>query len=93
MSYIQIIRFYNNFLNFFFRDKMKSEFLVGSLASTTAQAAVYPLDRIRSVMAVSRKSQYKNMVISLQTIVNKEGIVALYRGFSPGEKNNHLSCF
>jgi len=72
---------------------MKSEFLVGSLASTTAQAAVYPLDRIRSVMAVSRKSQYKNMVISLQTIVNKEGIVALYRGFSPGEKNNHLSCF
>ena len=77
----------------FFRGRMKSEFLVGSLASATGQAAVYPLDRIRSVMAVSRKSQYKNMVIALQTIVNKEGIVALYRGFSPGEKNNHLSCF
>ena len=64
---------------------MKSEFLVGSLASATGQAAVYPLDRIRSVMAVSRKSQYKNMVIALQTIVNKEGIMALYRGFSPGK--------
>jgi len=62
-------------------------FLAGSLAGVTGQALVYPLDRARAVMAVTSKSQnaaqYKSLRTVFVSIVQSEGVLALYRGFTP----------
>ena len=61
----------------------KKHFLAGSLAGATAQALTYPLDRARAVMAVTKVGEYRNIVHVFQTIIEREGLLKLYRGFTP----------
>lgn len=49
----------------------------------TGQALTYPLDRARAVMAVTKVGEYKNIFHVFNTIVEREGLWALYRGFLP----------
>ncbi len=49
----------------------------------TGQAFTYPLDRARAVMAVTKVGEYRNIVHVFQTILEREGLLALYRGFLP----------
>ena len=68
---------------FFFFSTHKKHFLAGSLAGATAQALTYPLDRARAVMAVTKVGEYRNIVHVFQTIIEREGLLKLYRGFTP----------
>jgi len=49
----------------------------------TGQAFTYPLDRARAVMAVTRVGEYRNLLHVFMTIYEREGVLALYRGFTP----------
>ncbi len=49
----------------------------------TGQALTYPLDRARAVMAVTKVGEYRNLLHVFRTIINREGILALYRGYTP----------
>lgn len=57
--------------------------MAGAAAGMTGQASTYPLDRARAVMAITKCSKYQNLALSFGTIVQKEGVSALYRGFLP----------
>lgn len=65
------------------KNNNKRHFLAGSLAGMTGQALTYPLDRARAVMAVTKVGQYRNIGHVFVTILQKEGALALYRGFIP----------
>ena len=86
---------------FFFFSTHKKHFLAGSLAGATAQALTYPLDRARAVMAVTKVGEYRNIVHVFQTIIEREGLLKLYRGFTPtmvgiipyaGTIFSHMKC-
>ena len=49
----------------------------------TGQALTYPLDKARAVMAVTKVGEYRNLFHVFHTIVHREGLRALYRGFLP----------
>ena len=57
--------------------------MAGAAAGTTSQAMTYPLDRARAVMAVTHVGEYRNIFHVFSNILEKEGFLALYRGFSP----------
>eukprot|EP00095_Tigriopus_kingsejongensis_P010577 snap_masked-scaffold1137_size60140-processed-gene-0.10 protein:Tk10577 transcript:snap_masked-scaffold1137_size60140-processed-gene-0.10-mRNA-1 annotation:"solute carrier family 25 member 42" len=44
---------------------------------------IYPLDRARAVMAVTKVGDYSNLVRLFQKIIRDEGVSALYIGFVP----------
>eukprot|EP00096_Caligus_rogercresseyi_P012705 TRINITY_DN5414_c0_g1_i1.p1 TRINITY_DN5414_c0_g1~~TRINITY_DN5414_c0_g1_i1.p1 ORF type:complete len:326 (-),score=52.25 TRINITY_DN5414_c0_g1_i1:390-1367(-) len=58
-------------------------FIAGSCAGVTAQSLTYPLDRARAVMAVTKVGEYKNLADVFRRIISEEGLLALYKGFSP----------
>ena len=57
--------------------------VAGSLAGATGQAMVYPLDRARAVLAVTKAGDYRNLLEVFRRIIKEEGITAIYRGFVP----------
>jgi len=57
--------------------------LAGGLAGVTSQITVYPLEVLRSRLAVSGPSVYQGVVDCFQKTVQKDGFGALYRGIFP----------
>ncbi len=57
--------------------------LSGGLAGITSQIAIYPLEVVRTRLAVSNASQYGGMSDAFLSTLRNEGITALYRGISP----------
>ena len=49
----------------------------------TGQSLTYPLDRARAVMAVTKVGEFRNLYHVFTDIASKEGVGALYVGFSP----------
>ena len=47
------------------------------------QAATYPLDRARAVMAVTPSEKYRSLLRVFMGIRGEEGARALYRGITP----------
>ena len=58
-------------------------FMAGALAGVTAECLTYPLDRARTMMAVTKNGQYKNVFGVFKSIIRNEGYTYLYRGFTP----------
>uniref|UniRef100_A0A7S2T7G4 Uncharacterized protein n=1 Tax=Chloropicon roscoffensis TaxID=1461544 RepID=A0A7S2T7G4_9CHLO len=54
----------------------------GALAGMTASAATHPLDTVRLRLAMPNHS-YRGLIHATATIVNNEGVSALYRGLGP----------
>ena len=64
-------------------DSALLHFLAGALAGITAECVTYPLDRTRTMMAVTKSGQYKNVFCCFKSIIKQEGYLSLYRGFTP----------
>ena len=64
-------------------DSVFRHFMAGALAGVTAECLTYPLDRARTMMAVTKNGQYKNLFCVFKSIIKNEGHMYLYRGFSP----------
>jgi len=57
--------------------------LAGGLAGVTSQITIYPLEVIRSRLAVSGPSVYRGVIDCFQKTVQQDGFKAFYRGINP----------
>jgi len=58
-------------------------FAAGSMAGAAAQTAIYPMEVIKTRLAVMKTGQYKGMLDCGLKIFQREGPKALYRGYLP----------
>ncbi|XP_069769089.1 mitochondrial adenyl nucleotide antiporter SLC25A23-like isoform X2 [Narcine bancroftii] len=58
-------------------------FAAGSLAGVTAQTIVYPLEVLKTRLALGNTGQYKGINNCMKILVRNEGLAALYKGFLP----------
>jgi len=65
------------------REPTWKNFIAGSLAGLTGQSLTYPLDRARAVLAITKPGDYSNLKITFRRLVAEEGLLSLYRGYSP----------
>ena len=55
----------------------------GALAGATAQAIVYPLELVKTRLAVSDKDTYRGIIDCMRKVNREEGPRAFYRGMAP----------
>lgn len=58
-------------------------FAAGSLAGATAQSCIYPMEVIKTRLAVMKSGQYKGLLDCGLKIYKREGAKALFRGYVP----------
>ncbi|XP_032906193.1 calcium-binding mitochondrial carrier protein SCaMC-2-A-like [Amblyraja radiata] len=58
-------------------------FAAGSLAGVTAQTIVYPMEVLKTRLALGYTGQYKGINDCMRIIIKIEGLTALYRGYFP----------
>lgn len=58
-------------------------FIAGSLAGATAQTSIYPMEVMKTRLAVGKTGQYKGMFDCAKQILRKEGVLAFYKGYIP----------
>ena len=79
-------KFYANdfFKNLIIKDKDNVQpherLVAGSLAGVTAQSFIYPLEVVKTRLAISAKGEYTSIANCINTIIKKEGPKALYKG-------------
>jgi len=59
------------------------KFIAGGMAGITTQACIYPLELVRSRLAVSRPDTYKGMKEVIEKTYQSNGIRGFYRGLVP----------
>ncbi|CAI9584452.1 unnamed protein product, partial [Staurois parvus] len=58
-------------------------FVAGSLAGATAQTSIYPMEVMKTRLAVGKTGQYNGMFDCAKKILKKEGVRAFYKGYIP----------
>lgn len=58
-------------------------FLAGSLAGALAQSSIYPLEVLKTRLALGFTGQYDGIVDCLRQMLRSGGLRALYRGYVP----------
>jgi solute carrier family 25 phosphate transporter 23/24/25/41 len=58
-------------------------FLAGSTAGVVAQVSIYPLECVKTRLALALPGTYKGIMHCLNTTFQREGIRSLYRGLGP----------
>ncbi|XP_078524567.1 mitochondrial adenyl nucleotide antiporter SLC25A24 [Lissotriton helveticus] len=58
-------------------------FVAGSLAGATAQTSIYPMEVLKTRLAVGKTGQYTGMFDCGKKILKKEGVKAFYKGYVP----------
>ncbi|XP_063796185.1 mitochondrial adenyl nucleotide antiporter SLC25A24 [Pseudophryne corroboree] len=58
-------------------------FIAGSLAGATAQTSIYPMEVMKTRLAVGKTGQYNGMFDCAKKILKKEGVRAFYKGYLP----------
>ncbi|XP_072500278.1 mitochondrial adenyl nucleotide antiporter SLC25A24 [Notamacropus eugenii] len=58
-------------------------FIAGSMAGTTAQTFIYPMEVIKTRLAVGKTGQYSGMFNCAKKILKYEGVRAFYKGYIP----------
>ncbi|XP_072421575.1 mitochondrial adenyl nucleotide antiporter SLC25A23-like [Chiloscyllium punctatum] len=58
-------------------------FLAGSLAGVTAQTIVYPMEVLKTRLALGHTGEYKGIMDCARILIKNEGISALYVGYIP----------
>ena len=54
--------------------------LAGSMAGVTAQSFIYPLEVVKTRLAIAAKGEYSSIAHCISKIIKKEGPKALYKG-------------
>ncbi|XP_048774292.1 mitochondrial adenyl nucleotide antiporter SLC25A25-like isoform X2 [Ostrea edulis] len=57
--------------------------LAGSLAGATAQTIIYPMEVLKTRLAIRKTGQYKGILDCAMKIHQKEGAAVFYRGYIP----------
>lgn len=57
--------------------------IAGALAGATAQAIIYPLELVKTRLAVSSKDTYHGIIDCIRKVYAQEGSYAFYRGMLP----------
>lgn len=60
-----------------------NRFLAGSLAGATAQTIIYPMEVLKTRLALRQTGQYSGMLDCAKKILQKEGVKAFYKGYIP----------
>ncbi|XP_067827292.1 mitochondrial adenyl nucleotide antiporter SLC25A23-like [Heptranchias perlo] len=55
----------------------------GSLAGVTAQTIIYPMEVLKTRLALGNTGQYKGIGDCMKTLIKKEGFASLYIGYVP----------
>ncbi|XP_030630200.1 calcium-binding mitochondrial carrier protein SCaMC-1-like [Chanos chanos] len=63
--------------------QIHQRFMSGSLAGATAQTAIYPLEVMKTRLALRKTGQYSGMLDCARKILKKEGLKAFYKGYVP----------
>lgn len=58
-------------------------FLAGSVAGGVSQTVIYPLEVLKTRLALRKTGQYKGIVDAILSIHKKEGLRSFYRGYVP----------
>jgi len=58
-------------------------FAAGSFAGTFSQTVIYPMEVLKTRLALRRTGQYKGMVDAAMKIYRTEGLLAFYKGYVP----------
>ncbi|XP_068098754.1 mitochondrial adenyl nucleotide antiporter SLC25A24 [Hyperolius riggenbachi] len=58
-------------------------FIAGSMAGATAQTSIYPMEVMKTRLAVGKTGQYNGMFDCAKKILQKEGVLAFYKGYIP----------
>ncbi|XP_069768691.1 mitochondrial adenyl nucleotide antiporter SLC25A24-like isoform X2 [Narcine bancroftii] len=63
--------------------KTHERFLAGSLAGATAQTSIYPMEVLKTRMALRKTGQYSGLADCVKKILKNEGLIAFYKGYIP----------
>ncbi|KAL2097081.1 hypothetical protein ACEWY4_006288 [Coilia grayii] len=63
--------------------KTQQRFMAGSLAGATAQTIIYPMEVMKTRLALRKTGQYSGMSDCARKILQKEGVKAFYKGYIP----------
>ncbi|KAL4355113.1 hypothetical protein GQ457_06G006170 [Hibiscus cannabinus] len=70
-----------------YRQKTQASLLTAVVSATVATITCYPLDTVRRQMQM-RGSPYKSVMEAIPGIIERDGIIGLYRGFVPNALKN-----
>ncbi|XP_046695096.1 calcium-binding mitochondrial carrier protein SCaMC-2-B isoform X11 [Silurus meridionalis] len=57
--------------------------VAGSLAGAIAQSSIYPMEVLKTRLALGKTGQYSGIVDCAKHILQKEGVAAFYKGYIP----------
>ncbi|KAM8973225.1 mitochondrial adenyl nucleotide antiporter SLC25A23-like [Pelodytes ibericus] len=63
--------------------RVRERFIAGSLAGAIAQTAIYPMEVLKTRLALRRTGQYKGMSDCARHILQTEGVRAFSKGYLP----------
>ncbi|XP_051994323.1 calcium-binding mitochondrial carrier protein SCaMC-3 isoform X2 [Xyrauchen texanus] len=63
--------------------KVQERFVAGSLAGATAQTIIYPMEVLKTRLTLRKTGQYSSVVDCAKQILQKEGVLAFYKGYLP----------
>ncbi|XP_075434617.1 mitochondrial adenyl nucleotide antiporter SLC25A25 isoform X1 [Ascaphus truei] len=63
--------------------RIHERLVAGSLAGAIAQSSIYPMEVLKTRMALRRTGQYQGMMDCAKKILLKEGVSAFYKGYVP----------
>ncbi|XP_033845356.1 calcium-binding mitochondrial carrier protein SCaMC-2-B [Periophthalmus magnuspinnatus] len=58
-------------------------FVAGSLAGAIAQSSIYPMEVLKTRLALGKTGQYTGILDCAKRILKKEGVAAFYKGYVP----------
>ncbi|XVE62040.1 hypothetical protein DITRI_Ditri06bG0087000 [Diplodiscus trichospermus] len=70
-----------------YRQKTQASLLTAALSAAAASLACYPLDTVRRQMQM-RGTPYKSVLEAIPGIIERDGVIGLYRGFVPNALKN-----
>ncbi|XP_074871147.1 mitochondrial adenyl nucleotide antiporter SLC25A25 isoform X1 [Carettochelys insculpta] len=62
---------------------IRERLVAGSLAGVIAQSSIYPMEVLKTRMALRKTGQYSGMLDCAKNIFAKEGLAAFYKGYIP----------
>ncbi|XP_042321046.1 calcium-binding mitochondrial carrier protein SCaMC-1 [Sceloporus undulatus] len=76
-------RYKKMFVNEEGKIRTMERFISGSLAGATAQTSIYPMEVLKTRLAVGKTGQYSGMFDCAKKILRREGVMAFYKGYIP----------
>lgn len=63
---------------------IRERFIAGSAAGICSQFSIYPMEVLKTRLALGKTGEYRHMLDCAQKVYQKDGIRVFYRGLAPG---------